>query len=241
MEKLLIKSIYEFVMIVSYIAASDVSNKWMLDHDFENNLDTSQLLWNKDGIPSLLACGSLCNSNPSCRAFFYHPSLKKCMGSQSYKRGLPSGQSVQQGWNYYTKSQQCDGNYIVNKTLGLCFKIHPETKTYQEAMNACEADESKLIIIRNEEEFLQVREGLKAAGSLTFALNGLRKTVSNGIETWKWWNGQIPSFLEWEPGKPNNYLSSENCGHFHTVPGTQYKFDDINCEWRNSFVCRKNI
>ncbi|KAL3889194.1 hypothetical protein ACJMK2_001542 [Sinanodonta woodiana] len=213
----------------------------MQDNDFENNLDTSQLLWDKNGISSLLTCGSLCNSNPSCRAFFYHPSLKKCLGSQSYKRGLPSGQSVQQGWKYYTKAQQCDGDYTFNKTLGLCFKIHPETKTYQEAMDACEAEGAKLIIIRNDAEYVHVRNALKAAGPLTYALNGLRKTFPNGIITWKWWNGQIPYHLDWEPGQPDDFGWDEDCGNFFTVAGHQYKFDDVSCRWRNSFVCQKYI
>ncbi|KAL3889197.1 hypothetical protein ACJMK2_001642 [Sinanodonta woodiana] len=220
---------------------SDFSNKWMLDHDFENNLDTSQLLWDKEGIPSLLHCGSLCNSNTSCRSFFYHPSLMKCLGSQSYKRGLPSGQSMQLGWKYYTKSQQCDGNYTFNKTLELCFKIHPETKTYEEAMKTCEAEGAKLIIIRNKMEFDYIIDVLKAAGPLTYALNGLRKIISNGIITWKWWSGKIPSYMEWEPGEPDNFLQDEYCGNFFAVPGYQYKFDDINCGWKSSFVCQKYI
>ncbi|KAL3889365.1 hypothetical protein ACJMK2_001709 [Sinanodonta woodiana] len=213
----------------------------MLDHDFENNLDQSQLLWDKQGISSLLACGSLCNPDPSCRSFFYHPSLKKCLGSQSYKRGLPSGQSVQQGWNYYTKSQQCDGDYIFNKTIGLCFKIYPETKPYLEAMAACEAEGAKLIIIRNQMEYDHVRTALKAAGPLTYPLNGLRKIVLNGKETWTWWNGDIPSHVDWAPGEPNNYFWSEYCGNFMPGDGGQYQFDDINCLSSCSFVCQKNI
>ncbi|KAL3889362.1 hypothetical protein ACJMK2_001706 [Sinanodonta woodiana] len=241
MAKVQIKRIYDLVMIISYVSASDVSNKWMLDHDFENNLDTSDLLWDTDGISSLLVCGGLCNSNPSCRSFFYHSSLKKCLGSQSYKRGLPSGQSVQQGWKYYTKSQQCDGDYIFNKTMGLCFKIHPETKPYLEAMDACEAEGAKLIIIRNDMEYEQVRNALKDAGPLTYPLNGLRKTVSNGIATWKWWNGQIPPSLDWAPFQPDNLLWNEYCGNFISVLGFPYQFDDVDCDLPNSFVCQKNI
>ncbi|KAL3889367.1 hypothetical protein ACJMK2_001711 [Sinanodonta woodiana] len=240
-KKLLMIRIFDLVILISYISASDVTIKWMLDHDFENNLDTSQLLWNQDSIPSLLTCGSLCNSNSSCRSFFYHPSLKICMGSQSYKRGLPSGQPVELGWKYYTKSQKCDGDYTFNKTLGLCFKIHPEAKPYQEAMTACEAEGAKLIIIRNEMELAQVGNALKAAGQLTYPLNGLRKTFTNGIETWKWWNGQIPPYVDWEPGEPNNAGGNENCGNFLTGIGAHYKFDDVNCFWQNSFVCQKNI
>ncbi|KAL3889195.1 hypothetical protein ACJMK2_001646 [Sinanodonta woodiana] len=241
MEKVLIKRIYDLVMIISYISASDGTIKWMLDNDFENNLDKSQLLWDKDCIPSLLTCGSLCNSNPSCRAFFYHPSLKKCIGSQSYKRGLPSGQSMQLGWNYYTRSQECDGDYTFNKTLGLCFKIHPETKTYQEAMNACEAEGAKLIIIRNEIEFVQVCNALKAAGQLTFPFNGLRKTFTNGIAIWKSWNGQTTTYLEWEPGAPDNLGGQDNCVFFVLSAGAQYKFNDIDCSRNNSFVCQANV
>ncbi|KAK3600474.1 hypothetical protein CHS0354_023575, partial [Potamilus streckersoni] len=59
------------------------------------------------------------------------------------------------------KKQQCDGNYKFHTSLGLCFKIHPELKTFFEAMDACEAEEAKLIIIRNELELLQVQNAIK--------------------------------------------------------------------------------
>ncbi|KAL3889176.1 hypothetical protein ACJMK2_001527 [Sinanodonta woodiana] len=108
-------------------------------------------------------------------------------------------------------------------------------------MDACEAEEAKLIIIRNEMEFVHVRDALKAAGPLILAMNGLRKILVDGIKTWKYWNGQSPSYLDWEPGEPDNYLGDENCGNFVTDPCCQYKFDDVNCLWRNSFICQKYI
>ncbi|KAK3603947.1 hypothetical protein CHS0354_027719 [Potamilus streckersoni] len=130
--------------------------KWVLVNDFETYLDPSQLLWVKDGI-SLLTCCSLCDMEQSCRTFFYHPSLNRCLGSQSFKRGLPPDQSVRQEWKYYTKAPKCDEDYTFNKTLGFCYKIHEERRTFIEAMDVCEEEGAKPIIIRNAMETLQVQ------------------------------------------------------------------------------------
>ncbi|KAL3889366.1 hypothetical protein ACJMK2_001710 [Sinanodonta woodiana] len=108
-------------------------------------------------------------------------------------------------------------------------------------MDACEGEGAKLIIIMNEIESLQVRNAIKAAGIQTCPMNGLQKTLSNGIVTWKWWNGENLSYFGWEPGRPNNYYGNENCVCFWTGAVTQYKFDDVDCSWRNSFVCQKII
>ncbi|KAL3889305.1 hypothetical protein ACJMK2_001649 [Sinanodonta woodiana] len=108
-------------------------------------------------------------------------------------------------------------------------------------MDACEAEGAMLVFIRNEMEFLQVRNAIKAASLLKYTLNGLQKTFSNEIATWKWWNGQIPSYLDWETGEPKNYGGDEKCGNFLTGAGAHYKFDDIDCFWRNNVVCQKNI
>ncbi|KAK3602670.1 hypothetical protein CHS0354_024992 [Potamilus streckersoni] len=81
---------------------SSICSTWELDHDSENNQDSSIILLEKNDCP-LIYCALFCGMDPSCKSFFHHPSSEMCLGSQSYKRGLPDSQAVQQGWKYYTR------------------------------------------------------------------------------------------------------------------------------------------
>ncbi|KAK3598695.1 hypothetical protein CHS0354_003252, partial [Potamilus streckersoni] len=81
--------------------STSMSSSWKLDHDWENNIDTSITLWMKNDC-RLIHCAMLCGQDPSCKSFFHHPSLQMCLGSKSYKRGLPASQTMQQGWKYYS-------------------------------------------------------------------------------------------------------------------------------------------
>ncbi|KAL3888752.1 hypothetical protein ACJMK2_001112 [Sinanodonta woodiana] len=91
-----------FMMAVSLAQDSSICSSWESDHDSENNEDQSTILWEKTKRP-FIDCALYCGMDHSCRSFFYNPSLEKCLGSQSYKRGLPDNQAVQLGWNYYTR------------------------------------------------------------------------------------------------------------------------------------------
>ncbi|KAL3888950.1 hypothetical protein ACJMK2_001310 [Sinanodonta woodiana] len=91
-----------FLISASCAQDSSIYSTWVLDHDAEYNQDTSIMLWEKTGRP-FIDCALFCTMDLSCKSFFYQPSLEKCLGSLSHKRGLPVSQSAQQGWNYYTR------------------------------------------------------------------------------------------------------------------------------------------
>ncbi|KAL3888754.1 hypothetical protein ACJMK2_001114 [Sinanodonta woodiana] len=101
--RIVISPVILFFMMTGLLAQdSSICSSWESDLDYENNLDQSIILWEKTERP-FIDCALYCGMDRSCRSFFYHSSLEKCLGSQSYKRGLPDNEAVQQGWNYYTR------------------------------------------------------------------------------------------------------------------------------------------
>ncbi|KAL3888393.1 hypothetical protein ACJMK2_000761, partial [Sinanodonta woodiana] len=131
--------------------SSSVSSNWKMDHDWENYIESSIILWEKNDC-RLFECASRCSQDPLCISFFHHPSMNTCMGSQTYKRGLPANQTTQQGWKYYTQPHHCVEDYVYNQTLGLCYKLYEQYMQYHEAMVLCERDGAKLVIINNAAE-----------------------------------------------------------------------------------------
>ncbi|KAL3888395.1 hypothetical protein ACJMK2_000763, partial [Sinanodonta woodiana] len=131
--------------------STGVCGGWKMDHDWENYIDESTISWQKHGC-RLIECAMHCSRDPLCFSFFYHTSLKTCLGSQSFKRCLPANWLTQHGWNYYTQPQHCAEDYVYNQTLGLCYKWYHINMDYQQAMALCESDRAKLLIINNPEE-----------------------------------------------------------------------------------------
>ncbi|KAL3888466.1 hypothetical protein ACJMK2_000833 [Sinanodonta woodiana] len=184
---------------------------WDEDLDSVNNLDTSVTLWEKNDRP-LTDCALLCNQDPSCLSYFHSPSLQICVGTQSYKRGLPSGKTIDQGWQYYTKKQYCDGDYVYDPSLGLCYKFHVESKTFNDAMTACEAEGAKMLAVKNQNEF-------------------------NFINTvWKLFNGTNATYLPWEYSEPDNINGYSNC----VLVINGYYYDDP-CDRIHPFFCQDSL
>ncbi|KAK3598698.1 hypothetical protein CHS0354_003255 [Potamilus streckersoni] len=51
-----------------------------------------------------------------------------------------------------TEPQQCDGGYIYNQSLGICYRVYAKDVSCNTAMASCEKDGAKLIIINNAAE-----------------------------------------------------------------------------------------
>ncbi|KAL3888499.1 hypothetical protein ACJMK2_000866 [Sinanodonta woodiana] len=218
----------------SFAQFASTCSTWDQDRDSENNLDKSVSLWVRNDCP-LIDCAMRCTQDTSCMSFFHHPSQQLCLGTQTYKRALPSSQSTKDGWEYFTAPQQCDGLYVFNQTLGLCYRFHSENKTFDDAMAACEAEGAKLLMIRSQDEFDTIQKVINntlPAGTNVFI--GLRAISVN--REWKWWNGQNASFIKWAAGEPNNSTGAENC--VMTIKLLAY---DVKCNSTRTFVCQKFI
>lgn len=46
------------------------------------------------------------------------------------------------------------------------------------------------------------------------------------------------TYTDWNPGEPNNSQGQEDC--VHTISGTTYKWNDIECSRTFSFICEED-
>ncbi|KAL3888072.1 hypothetical protein ACJMK2_000454 [Sinanodonta woodiana] len=230
------KSVFYFFSSMTLFIGNSLSvdvlqsscSTWEQDLDSVNNLDPSVPLWERNDCP-FIDCAILCDRDPSCKSFFHFSSLEKCLASSSFKRGLPTDKAGQQGWIYFTKKQHCGEGYIFNQSLGLCYKLYSISQSFNNAMITCEKDGAKLMTIRNEAEFRFIQNVTK--GAITFI--GLRAMGVN--REWKWWNGQLASYITWNRNQPDNWNGLENC----VVLYTQYA--DVYCSSLGYFICQKFI
>ncbi|KAL3887922.1 hypothetical protein ACJMK2_000307 [Sinanodonta woodiana] len=165
--------------------------------------------------------------------------MRMCLASMSFKRGLPPGEEIQQGWKYYTKPRQCDGDYVYYQPLGLCYKIHVEQKSFSDAMAVCESEGAKLFIIEDEREFQYIKQVLMGVAATVGIgpLIGLR-AIGAGRE-WTWWNGQNLTYLAWIIGQPDNFLNNEACVQLNSYHG--FKYNDVSCAYALSYICQRYL
>ncbi|KAL3888463.1 hypothetical protein ACJMK2_000830 [Sinanodonta woodiana] len=230
-----IYSLYAFFLssLTVGFSAQAVST-WNQDLDSENNLDTSVTLWEKNDCP-LIDCAMRCNQDPSCESYFHSPSLQICLGTQSYKRGLPSSKTIDQGLLYYTKKQYCDGDYIFNPTLDLCYKLHVENKIFNDAMTACETEGAKILVLRNQNEMNFIQSVVSSkVGAGTPVYIGIRAIGVNRV--WKLFNGQNGTYLPWSYQEPDNFQGNSNCVLLINV-----NYYDDPCNILRPFFCQKFI
>ncbi|KAL3888497.1 hypothetical protein ACJMK2_000864 [Sinanodonta woodiana] len=227
------------VVVLSLTTGSfsqDVStcSTWVQDLDSENNLDTSVTLWEKNDCP-LIDCALRCNQDPSCLSYFYSPTLQICIGTQSYKRGLPSSKTIDQGWQYYTKQQYCDGDYVYELSLGLCYKLHVEGKNFNDAMTACEAEGAKMMALRNQNELIYIKTVIsREMNADNDVYIGIRAIGVN--RDWKLFNGQNGTYLPWSSEEPNNLNGDQSC-----VILCNTKYCDDPCNRIIPFFCQRFI
>ncbi|KAL3888396.1 hypothetical protein ACJMK2_000764, partial [Sinanodonta woodiana] len=136
---------------LAYDPTVGICSNWKMDHDWQNYIDASDMLLEKSDS-RLMECAMLCGRISICYSFFHHPTMRTCLVTQSYKRGLPFNRFPQLGWNYYTQPQLCNGDYEYNQTLGLCYKLYEDYTDYEGAMTTCEKDGAKLLIINTPAE-----------------------------------------------------------------------------------------
>ncbi|KAL3889567.1 hypothetical protein ACJMK2_001905 [Sinanodonta woodiana] len=208
-----------------------VKQNWKQDTINYNNIHTSDLISNVFGI-DLLECMRQCDdSQKTCLSFFYDNHTSQCLLSSSFRRGLPQHLQSSEGLVYYTApSTLCDMGYV-NVSLGgsyFCIKSYSESTTFNEAMQQCESEKAKLLVITTIDQIADVKPHLHAGWTYV----GISDETTEG--TWVTWDGKVVN-LTWGTGEPNGG-TSENCGIIHYEYITFY---NSPCTWKNHFVCSK--
>ncbi|XP_064594480.1 macrophage mannose receptor 1-like isoform X2 [Liolophura sinensis] len=144
--------------------------------------------------------------------------------------GTPTASAVttQRPW-----SVNCGPFWEELSSSGGCYQFHEEQKTYADAQNFCSHYGGNLASITTvaEQNYIQGRIG--GMHSLSLWVGGNDLSVEGG---WSWQDKSPFTYINWEPGEPNNDEDSEDCVSIYTRRGT---WSDNNCNLKNGFICKK--
>ena len=112
----------------------------------------------------------------------------------------------------------------------VCFKYCPQLRDYATAAAMCEAMGLTLASIESETE-----NGIASAlsGGSVFWI-GLDDRLVEG--TFRWLDGATSSYRKWSPGRPDNYLGSQDCTFLN--PNVLDRWDDDMCYNPHHFMCK---
>ena len=128
---------------------------------------------------------------------------------------------------------ECISGTVGHNTM--CYKLHKQKATWDDAKEACEQGETELASASDEatNNFLSTTFGKTEAGHAW--LGGYREVVTN-TSSWKWtdkkWGPKNWGFTNWAPGEPKNdsYLVT------NYIKSGQW--DDQEKDTENNFICQ---
>jgi hypothetical protein len=144
----------------------------------------------------------------------------------------------------------CDGSLIVDVNCPCDAGEHNNTvylfcidqKKWNQARNFCNNNSSYIVTINdaNENDFIfsQIQNFYDEGGwwiGINDKTNGGRSDGSEGNEgNFVWYNGENPSYDNWNQNEPNNYNDNEDCAEIYFETGT---WNDVNCGQSKFFIC----
>ncbi|XP_062600173.1 C-type mannose receptor 2-like, partial [Saccostrea cucullata] len=103
---------------------------------------------------------------------------------------------------------------------GSCYKLYTSTKTWTDALKACQAEDSSLVDIASNDEQVFVYELSKG---LQAWLGGSDASVEGH---WLWYSSDQPwGYTHWDPRQPDDYRGNEDCLQFWNADF----WDDYQC------------
>ena len=118
----------------------------------------------------------------------------------------------------------------------ICYKFSLEKKDWNGAESTCNQVGAHLASVHSQEEATSIRS-LQDPTSVHKTWIG-RKRNGNDFE---WVDGSPFDFGYWNTNEPNNFKGSENCIEIYSNPGQieHDKWNDIACDVKRNFVCKK--
>ncbi|XP_016520290.1 secretory phospholipase A2 receptor [Poecilia formosa] len=112
-----------------------------------------------------------------------------------------------------------------------------EPKTWEDALNYCEARHSRFLWIEDEEDQKAVGQWLNftVTGSLKHLWIGLRQSSVFGF----WiWSDRIANYKNWENGKQPEMALFRHCG---VIDAKTFKWSGEDCKLKLPFLCEEDI
>ncbi|KAM3926825.1 CD209 antigen-like protein A [Leptodactylus fuscus] len=109
-----------------------------------------------------------------------------------------------------------------------CYFFSTSHQTWENSQKDCKRMDSSLLILSNKNELDALRPLI---GNKRFWI-GLKKFERN---SWRWVDGTIPVYTNWNRGEPNNYAYSEHCTEM--IAGG---WNDLECSKTIDYVCKKS-
>ncbi|XP_072021362.1 macrophage mannose receptor 1-like [Amphiura filiformis] len=116
-----------------------------------------------------------------------------------------------------------------------CYIINDEQVAQYEADTLCQLDDARLTSIHSQGE--QKFHEYMSKGKLIWI--GLNDEETENVFVYT--NGYEMDYTNWDENEPSNSGGNEDCVILHTLPEKLGKWNDISCDRKASFMCKKPV
>ncbi|XP_046546354.1 C-type lectin lectoxin-Lio3-like [Haliotis rubra] len=203
---------------------------------FDNKLMTTYLIDRFTGAFSLTWCAVKCYNDPKCGSFFYSKGDKVCQ-LHSVLFITPGDATSHHGFWYFKMTEaRCPDNagYVMHRSPVLCYKVHMEKQTYDQAKVTCQTEGATLLKVKDADISFHMFEFLRASSDVreTHFMIGADDLDVQG--QYKWGDGDVATWTNWASTEPSS--PTERC--LAIAWFFYFKWNDIPCTELMSFICQ---
>ncbi|XP_005738870.1 collectin-12 [Pundamilia nyererei] len=117
-----------------------------------------------------------------------------------------------------------------------CYFFSKDLQSFDHAKTTCESMSGSLLIINDMEEQKWLKRQIFGKGYFWMGLTDREKE-----RTWRWLDGNEPTFTKWKPGQPDNWGHGHEEGEDCAGLTHEALWNDFSCEDLISYICEKEM
>ncbi|XP_067686863.1 macrophage mannose receptor 1-like [Haliotis asinina] len=130
-------------------------------------------------------------------------------------------------------SKKCGAYWEESSVSDYCYQFNTELLSWMDARDMCMHRGGQLASITSITEQFYIAGRIKSMSIIGLWLGANDRDSEGG---WKWDDDAPFAYMNWVPGEPNDYGNSEDCGF---VVVSNARWNDLNCQRRNGYICKK--
>ncbi|XP_048247131.1 C-type lectin lectoxin-Lio3-like [Haliotis rufescens] len=203
---------------------------------FDNKLMTTYLINSYSDAFSLTWCAVKCYNALKCGSFFYNKGDKSCK-LHSVLFITPGDAAAHPGsWYFQMTEARCpnDAGYVLHRSPVLCYKVHMEKQTYDQAKVTCQTEAATLLKVKDADISFHMFEFLRASSAVRETHYTIGADDFDVQGQYKWGDGDIATWTNWASTEPSS--PTERC--LALAWFFYFKWNDIPCTEHMSFICQ---
>ncbi|XP_067684816.1 alpha-N-acetylgalactosamine-specific lectin-like [Haliotis asinina] len=229
-----------FLCLVHYAPAwinTGFGVKWK---SFDDVLVSKSFMFEITNVYKSTRCVLLCLQNESCVSVFYRRQHRRCQFHDVLFMSPEDGEQENGTMYYSLTTGDCVPGYIHNRLLNICYQLHLDKISYDDALADCTSRGEHFAVIDNADKQNHVVKQIKsssAARTFSYFLDG-SDAANEG--QWVFHDGRPMTYFAWRSGNPTGSAGEKDYIVASKLDNAFLWRDGRQTEEKN-YICQKDL